>query len=352
MLLGLRGVGKTVLLDRMRSEAESDGAIAVRIEAPENRSLPAILAPELRLALIRLSRGERVRSLAKRAIRALAGFVKALKLKYEDIELGLDLETEEGLADSGDLVHDLQALFNATGEAARAAETVLVIYADELQYVAERELAALITALHRVSQEQLPVLLLAAGLPQLRGRLGSARSYAERMFTFESVGPLSREDAAAAIRLPLDRKGVQIATDALDLLLDVTQRYPYFLQEWGSHSWDVAQQSPISLSDVRVASEAAVAALDASFFRVRLDRLAPAERRYLRAMAELGPGPHRSGAVAAALGKEVTKLGLVRGNLIAKGMVWSPGYGETAFTVPLFDEFLRRQMPGTDWLTP
>lgn len=349
LMVGLHGVGKTVLLDRMRDDAEAGGLHTIRVEAPESRSLPAILAPQLRLALIRLSRNEQAKELASRALRGLAGFAKALKIRYQDIEVGLDLEPEPGLADNGDLEHDLQALLEAVGAAARKAGTALVLFIDELQYVAEEQLAALITALHRCAQGKLPVVLVGAGLPQLRGQMGRAKSYAERLFDFPEIGPLIDEAARSAIEKPANAQGVAIDADALDGIVVQTRGYPYFLQEWGKHAWDVASQSPITHADVDTASRAVVAALDESFFRVRLDRLTPTEKRYLRAMAELGPGPHRSGDIADILGKKVTALGPTRNQLIAKGMVWSPSHGDTAFTVPLFDEFMRRIMPGDDW---
>lgn len=349
LMVGLRGVGKTVLLDQMRREAEQSGIHTLRVETPEDRSLPAMLAPELRQSLLRLSRNDRARDRAQRALRALAGFAKAMKVKYRDIEVGLDFDPEPGLADNGDLEHDLQALLEAAGAAAQEGETALTLFIDELQYVGEDELASLITALHRTAQQQLPVVLVGAGLPQLRGRTGRAKSYAERLFDFPEVGPLDPPAAKQAIYKPAQDHGVEITADALDRIVTETHGYPYFVQEWGKHSWDAAEAFPITEEDVAAASQTAIAALDESFFRVRFDRLTPAEKRYLRGMAELGPGPHRSGDIAQALGRQVTSLGPVRGQLISKGMIWSPYHGDTAFTVPLFDEFMRRIMPGNDW---
>ncbi len=349
LMVGLRGVGKTVLLDRIREDAEAAGLHTLFVEAPESRSLPAILAPRLRQALLKLSRHDRARDLAQRALRGLAGFVTALKVKYRDIEVGLDVDPEPGLADNGDLEQDLADLLLAAGTAAKEAGTALSLFVDELQYVEEDELAALITALHRAAQRQSPVTVVGAGLPQLRARTGSAKSYAERLFDFPEVGPLAQEAARRAIEKPARAEGVTIAADALDRILEQTLCYPYFLQEWGKHAWDAAEGSPIGLGDVERASETATAALDESFFRVRFDRLTPSERRYLRAMAELGPGPHRSGDVARILRRRVTSLGPTRNQLIAKGMVWSPSHGDTGFTVPLFDQFMRRIMPGGDW---
>ncbi len=349
LMVGLRGVGKTVLLDRMRDDAEASGIQTIRVEAPESRSLPAILAPQLRQALLRLSRNAAAKELAQRALRGLAGFAKALKLKYQDIEVGFDFEPEPGLADNGDLEHDLQALLEVAGAAAKKAGTVLAIFIDELQYVEEEELAALITALHRTAQRSLPVVLVGAGLPQLPGRMGRAKSYAERLFNFPQIGPLSPEAARIAIAKPALDQGAKVNDDALQRIVQETHGYPYFLQEWGKHAWDAAVASPITLRDVEQASQSAIAALDESFFRVRFDRLTPLEKKYLRAMAELGPGPHRSGDIADQLKREVTSLGPTRSQLIAKGMIWSPSHGDTAFTVPLFDEFMRRIMPGNDW---
>lgn len=349
LMVGLRGVGKTVLLDRMREEAEGTDLHALFVEAPEGRSLPALLAPRLRQVLLRLSRHAKARDLAQRALRGLAGFAKALKVKYQDIEVGLDLAPEPGLADNGDLSQDLTELLLAAGTAAKEAGTVLAVFIDELQYVDEGELAALITALHRVTQRQSPVVLVGAGLPQLRARTGRARSYAERLFDFPEVGPLGQEAAREAIEKPAQAEGVTVDESALRHIVETTRGYPYFLQEWGKHAWDAADTSPIDLADVERATQAATAALDDSFFRVRFDRLTPSERRYLRAMAELGTGPHRSGDIADVLGKPVTSLGPTRSQLITKGMVWSPGHGDTDFTVPLFDQFMRRIMPDADW---
>jgi hypothetical protein len=349
MLVGLRGVGKTVLLDRVREEAEGAGIHTVRIEAPEGRSLPALIAPQLRQALLRLSQIEAAKDYAVRGLRALAGFASKLKINFGDIEVGIDYEPEPGLADNGDLEHDLQALFEQVGLAAKAAGTALAIFIDELQYVEEPQLAVLITAMHRTEQRRLPVVLVGAGLPQLRGRMGNAKSYAERLFNFPAVGPLPPDAASLAIEKPLADEGVTITRDALDRILQVTQGYAYFLQEWASHTWLAATASPIGIEAVRIASITAVAALDESFFRVRFDRLTPKEKKYLRAMADLGPGPHRSGDIAECFDADVSALAPTRSSLIRKGMVWSPNHGDTAFTVPMFDDFMKRAMPGDDW---
>jgi hypothetical protein len=345
MLIGLRGVGKTVLLNRLHINAEAQGFATIMLEAPEKRSLPALLAPSVRAALLKLDRMAAGGDLAKRAMRSLGGFVQAMKLKYGDIEFGVDLGLEPGVADSGDLDADLISLLQVVGEAARERKTVLALFIDELQYVPEEQLAALITALHRCAQLQLPVTLVGAGLPQLIGQMGRAKSYAERLFEFTPVGPLPDDAARQAIAAPALRSGVQFSEAALVEILRQTQGYPYFLQEWGKHSWTCASQSPIELADVQAATAQALAELDASFFRVRLDRLAPSEKNYLRAMAELGPGPHRSGDISKLLGREVQTVAPTRAKLIEKGMVYSPSHGDTGFTVPLFDAFMRRVIP-------
>ena len=341
---GLRGVGKTVLLTSVWNRAEDDGMVIVPLETPEGRSLPGVLVPALRTSLLKLDRLKRATEGVTRALRALAGFAK-LKVKYADLEIGLDIEHEAGLADSGDLDADLADLLVAVGEAARERKTAVVLAIDELQYVPEVQLASLIAALHRAAQRQVPITMVGAGLPQLLGQMGEAKSYAERLFEFVPVGALDPIAAADAIRAPVEREGEHITDEALNVIIEDTQGYPYFLQEWGKHSWSLAARSPITANDVTAARDVALAELDGGFFRVRFDRLTPKEKRYLRAMAELGAGPHRSGDIATVAGSAVTSLAPVRNSLIAKGMLYSPAHGDTAFTVPLFDAFMKRAMP-------
>lgn len=341
---GLRGVGKTVLLHRIATQAEADEMTAVFIESPEGRSLPSVLGPALRTALIRMSRKEAAKAALKRAGAALASFVKAAKVKYQDIELSIDLDAEVGLADSGDLEADLTELLVCLGESAATQQTALVLIIDELQYVPEEQLAALITALHRASQKQLPITLVAAGLPQLLGQMGRAKSYAERLFEFVPIGALDPESARRALCVPAEQEGAGFTDDAIDEIITRTEGYPYFLQEWGKHAWAEADAAPIDLEDATRATEVALAELDASFFRVRYDRLTPSEKRYMRAMAELGPGPHRSSDIGDVLQKSVNSVAPVRAKLILKGMIYSPAHGDTAFTVPLFDGFMKRSM--------
>lgn len=345
VLYGLRGVGKTVLLNRFRLDAEANGFESIQIEAPESRSLPAILGPAARATLIRLSQREAAKALAERALSSLAGFIKGMKLKYGDIEMGLDIAPTAGLADSGDLDVDLTALIRSVGEAAKAGQTAVVVYIDELQYISEDQLGSLITALHAASQMQLPITMMAAGLPQLLGQMGRAKSYAERLFSFARIDRLERSAAIDALCIPARKEGAELSEGAIEEILEQTLGYPYFLQEWGKHSWNVADTSPIEPEDAAKATVNALAELDASFFRVRFDRLTPAEKNYVRAMAELGEGPHRSGDIADALGRKVTSVAPIRNSLITKGMLYAPSHGDTAFTVPLFDGFLKRTMP-------
>ena len=341
---GLRGVGKTVLLTEIKLGAMERGIIPVIIEAPEDRSLPSILIPALRSALLRVSRKEAVKAKMSSALRALGSFAKAFKVKYSDVEFSVDMASEAGVADSGDLEGDLTDLLMAVGEAAKEADTAVVLFIDELQYIPEEQLAALISALHRTSQSQLPVTLVAAGLPQLVGQTGRAKSYAERLFEFVPVDKLEPPAAKDALCKPAEREGVSFTHGAVAEILKQTQGYPYFLQEWGKHVWDIAETSPIDEAVAKAATESALSELDQSFFRVRLDRLTPTEKLYLRAMAELGPGPHRSGDIADKLHKIVSAVAPVRNKLIAKGMIYSPSHGDTAFTVPLFDGYMRRTM--------
>jgi hypothetical protein len=345
ILYGLRGVGKTVLLNQIRLDAEARGFATVPIEAPEDRSLPGILAPVIRSTLIHLSRAKALRASVGRALKVLGSFVNALKLKYGDLEFATDFGSQQGVADSGDLELDLTDLLSEIGRVVAQNHTALLLAIDELQYLPEQQLAALISALHRISQLQLPVTMIAAGLPQLVGKSGRAKSYAERLFEFTQIDRLDAKAAKDALCKPAEHLNVRFTSGAIEEIIRQTKGYPYFLQEWGKHSWAIAAASPIDEGDAQAATGAALVELDASFFRVRFDRLTPAEKRYLRAMAELGEGPHRSGDIAGKLKKEVTTIAPVRSSLINKGMIYSPAHGDTAFTVPLFDGFMKRTVP-------
>ncbi|MEZ4704485.1 MAG: ATP-binding protein [Bdellovibrionota bacterium] len=345
LMVGLRGVGKTVLLNHLSLKAEEQNFAVISIETPEKRSLPSLLIPSIRSALLKLDRVLSTTEHGKKALRVLGGFVNAMKLKYKDIEFGLDLGSEPGIADSGDLENDLIDLFIEIGSVAKQKNTALVLFIDEIQYIKEQEFEALILALHKCTQQQLPLTLVGAGLPQLVGQAGKAKSYAERLFEYPHIGALPSEEAKKALVNPAKNNNVDFDEEALNEILRQTEGYPYFLQEWGKHSWNVAKQSPITKADVTSATELAVSELDMSFFRVRFDRLTPSEKRYLRAMAELGSGPHRSGDIAQLLNKEVNAVAPIRAKLISKGMIYSPDHGDNNFTVPLFDQYMKRVMP-------
>jgi AAA ATPase domain len=344
MPIGLRGVGKTVLLNRFVEEARALGAQAVLIEAPEDGNLRQLLAKEARRVLLQLDRAGAVSQAVKRALRVFKSF--SIKISPDgSFSAGIDLDPEIGTADSGILADDVTDLFAALGEAARDRGVALVIAIDEVQYLSADELGALITAVHRTTQLQLPVVLVGAGLPQLPGLAGNARSYAERLFTFPEIGPLAAAEARFAITRPAEDQGVTVDLDAADAIIANTHGYPYFLQEWAYETWNLAEGSTIRATDVARAAPLVNQKLDGNFFRVRFDRLTPTEKKYLRVMAKLGPGPHRSGEIAREYGAKVESVGPLRSGLIKKGMIYSPSHGDTAFTVPLFDEFLKRAIP-------
>ena len=344
-MVGLRGVGKTVLLNRVREIAQTQCYQAVMIEAHENKSLPQLLLPQLRQTLFALDRMQDVSQKVKRGLRVLRSFIGAVKVKVGDAEFGLDIDAETGAADSGDLEADLAELFVAVGEAAADRSTAVAIIIDELQYLTEVEMSALIMAIHRVAQRGLPLVLISAGLPQLVGLAGKSKSYAERLFTYPEVGALSMEDAAQALQGPVTSQGISFTPEALVEVHRVTQGYPYFLQEWGYQSWNLAAHSPIDLALIQQTTVSSTERLDSSFFRVRFDRLTPREKDYLCALAEMGTGNQRSGGVAERLGVRVQTIAPLRSSLIKKGMIYSPAHGDTAFTVPLFDQFMLRTMP-------
>ncbi len=348
MLVGLRGVGKTVLLGEIQRLAEDAGYRVAFIEAVERRQkklLVELLIPALRRILFDLDRGEQISQKAKKALRVFKSFLGSLKLRSGDLEFYINVDPETGEADSGDLEADLSALFVAIGEAAKERKTAVSIIIDELQYLDEKELSAMIMAVHRVSQRSLPLILIGAGLPQLRAKAGNSKSYAERLFSYPEVGALRKQDADIALQEPVKQLGVTFSPEALDEIYLKTKGYPYFIQEWGKHAWNVAATSPISKDDVLKANTIAITSLDESFFRVRFDRLTPSEKKYVRALAELGTEPQRSGDIAKLLHKPVERVGPLRGQLIGKGMIYSPAHGDTAFTVPMFEEFLMREIP-------
>lgn len=340
ILLGLRGTGKTVLLNKIEQIADEAGFLTSFIEAPETQTLAQLLFPKVYQVLRKLSVYEASRKAAQDGFKALRNFAAIFKVTIGDVTL--QAEPEPGIADSGNLEFDLIDLFLRVGEAAKAAGKGWALLIDELQYLNEKELGAIIVAVHRLNQRGLPVIFFGAGLPQIAALAGDAKSYAERLFDYPPVGALDKQAAELAIRQPIEQEGESINTDALDEIVKKTEGYPYFLQEWGFQSWNAADASPISNKDVEAASESALRRLDDGFFRVRLDRLTPKEREYVLAMAKLGKGPYRSGDVAEQLGEKIQTLGPRRAQIIRKGMIYSPGHGDIDFTVPMFDDFLRR----------
>jgi hypothetical protein len=340
MLLGLRGVGKTVLLNRIEEIAETHGHVTSFIEAPENKRFAELLYPKAHQAIRQLSLVEAAKAKAYSAMRALRAFASVFNISVGDFSISVD--PEPGVADSGNLEFDLTDLFLRIGETAKAAGKAWSLFVDEIQYLTEPELAAVIVSMHRVNQKSLPVLLFGAGLPQVAALSGDAKSYAERLFKYPAVGPLASEAASDAIVQPIENEGETIEADAVSLIVEKTQGYPYFLQEWGYQTWNAARQSPIEAEDVSSGSQAALGRLDEGFFKVRFDRLTPKERDYVVAMASLGTGPYRSSDVADALGENVQSLGPRRAQIIKKGMIYSPSHGDIAFTVPMFEEYLKR----------
>ena len=342
LLTGLRGVGKTVLLNEIERMARTSGYQTVLIEAHEEKPLGELIYPALRSLLFELDRLAGAGDKVKRGLAVLRAFIGSIKLTVGDVALGLDIDPAPGTADSGDIEIDLPNLFQAIAEAAQERQTAVAILIDEIQYLSQKELGALIMAMHRMQQKQLPLVLLAAGLPVLPGMAGESKSYAERLFSFPDIGALSAADAARALREPASGMGVQFEDKALDEVFRLTHGYPYFVQEWAYQAWNQAASSPITLDVVRQTTPAVIARLDKNFFRVRFDRLTPSEKNFLRAMAHLGPGSHRTGDIAVALGTTVSGIGPVRAKLIRKGMIYSPAHGDMAFTVPLFDAFMNR----------
>ncbi len=345
LLTGLRGVGKTVLLNEIERIAKAEGYRTILIEAHENKALGPLIAPYMRTALYELDRVRGVGDKVKRGLAVLRSFMTSLKVEVGDVTFGLDIDPEKGTADSGDIEIDLPSLFVALGEAAEERNTAVAVFIDEVQYFTQKELGALIMAMHKLQQNQLPLILVGAGLPILPGLAGESKSYAERLFSFPDIGALSELDAAKALREPALAAHVVFEEPALAEVFRLTKGYPYFLQEWGYQSWNFAIQSPITIATVEEATKRVIPRLDQNFFRVRFDRLIPSEKNFLRATAGLGPGPQRTGDIADALDVKISSLGPVRAKLIKKGMIYSPAHGDIAFTVPLFDEFMVRAMP-------
>jgi len=348
LLTGLRGTGKTVLLNEICRMAEAAAYRSILIEAHEGKPIGPLLAPHLRTLLYDFSRLAGAGRQVRRAFSVLRSFLGTIKVEYQDLTLSLDVDPEVGSADSGDIEIDLPNLFVAVAEAAQDRGVAVALLIDEVQYFSSKELGALIMAMHKMQQRQLPLVLIGAGLPILPGLAGESKSYAERLFAFPDIGALSQPDSAKALQDPARAAGAAYTEDALAEIYRVTIGYPYFVQEWGYQTWNQSPTTEIPIEVVSAATPVAIARLDQNFFRVRFDRLTPSEKRFLRAMADLGAEPQRVGAIATRLGVQVNSIGPVRAKLIAKGMIYSPAHGDLAFTVPLFDQFMRRTMPTLD----
>ena len=345
LLTGLRGVGKTVLLNEMARMAERADYQTIFIEAHENKALAASLAPPLRELLYKLDRMEGAKENVRRGLAVLKSFLGALTMRYDELRFSLDVEPEKGSADSGDLEIDLPTLITVIAQAAQAKEAAVAILIDEIQYFDQTELSALIMAMHSLQQRQLPLILVGGGLPVLPRLAGESKSYAERLFHFPLIGALSEEDAKRALKDPVKEEGASFDEDAVDEIVRMTEGYPYFVQEWGYQAWNQAETSPITFEVIERVTRISKKRLDDNFFRVRFDRLTDSEKIFLRAMSEIEHGPIRTGEIAAVLGVKVTSLGPRRASLMKKGMIYSPVHGELAFTVPLFGDFMRRAIP-------
>lgn len=346
IITGLRGVGKTVLLGEFREKAEGRkwATIEIEVSKHDNDDFRRQLAREFRKALLAISPKARWGNRARSA----ASVLKSFTLKVDPdgrISAGLDCEPAEGSADSGDLTADLTDLLVALGQAAEDHKTGVVLLLDEVQFLHREQLEAIVAALHKTVQRALPITMVGAGLPQIAELAGEAKSYAERLFKFPSIGVLDQADALEALSEPASDEGATFNADALDLASDITGRYPYFLQELGYAVWTVADDGVITRNDVVVAKAIYEDKLDSSFFKVRLDRATELETAYLRAMADLGPEPQLAGDVARLLNRTSEQCGPTRSGLIEKGLLYTPSHGYAAFTVPHFDQFMRRSVP-------
>lgn len=343
LITGLRGVGKTVLLTTFEDVALGRGWFPALSEIRHDTELRVLMARMSRRVLLTMSRAERVKDRARRAL----GVLKAFTLKTpEGFELSIDVDALTGTADSGDLEEDLSELLVELGQAAKEAGSGVIFLLDEIQFLDQRSLESLISALHRVAQRELPLALVGGGLPSIPRLAGEAKSYAERLFTFPRIGSLTEAAASDALVLPAREEGVEYERAAVDRIVELSEAYPYFLQEYGRHVWQLAAESPISTGDVERAHPNVQADLDEGFFTVRFERATAAERRYMAAIAALGDGPQESGQVARRLGfADTAKTSVIRSNLIDKGLIFSPEYGLVDFTVPHFAEFMRRNFP-------
>lgn len=346
IITGLRGVGKTVLLGQFRTKALRRDWVVVEFEVSKNdeRHFRGAMASKLRTALFELSPKARWTDRLKHTASVLRSFTLSVDPSGA-LSAGLDVDAAEGFADHENLALDLTDVFVALGEAAQERSRGVVLLFDEVQFLSRQQLEAVIEALHKMVQRKLPVTLVGAGLPQIAELAGDAKSYAERLFKFPEIGNFGEEDARAALTKPAADEGIGYDEDALAEALKVTGGYPYFLQELGYAVWTVADGPVITREDIVTAIPGYEAKLDASFFRVRLDRATETQRAYLRAMAGLGSAPQKASDVADAMGRTSQNLGPTRAELINMGLLYTPEHGYAAFTVPHFDKFLIRAIP-------
>jgi hypothetical protein len=344
MITGLRGVGKTVLLGALEERARGRGWTTIEAEITKNVQFGVRMAQLARRALLQVAPRARWKDRGKRAAAVLTSFQLTVSAQGE-LTFGLDVDAAEGLADSGSLGEDLTDVLVALGEAAQEQNRGVVFLFDEVQFLSLAELEALIAALHKTVQRQLPITLVGAGLPQLPRLAGEAKSYAERLFQFPMIGKLNADEAARALSEPAAALGVEFTDDAVIAIVEYTEGYPYFLQEYGKLVWEHAEASPVTIQDVYETQEAVEAKLDSSFFRVRTDRVTDLELHYMRAMAELGFEPQAAKDVARLMDRRSEQLGPTRSRLIEKGLLYTPAHGLAAFTVPQFDRYMRRAHP-------
>ena len=344
LFIGLRGVGKTVLLNMIRNHAEDSGFKTILLEAHDNKTLAELLSSSIRNVLNQLDSYENASDKVKRGFRVFGSFLSSIKLTYNDVDIRMS--PEKGSADTGDLEFDLPNLLEALAEAAKDRGQGIAILIDEIQYLNTKELSALIMAVHKITQRQLPLVFIGAGLPQLPALAGNSKSYAERLFDYPSVGALSEEESRKALQEAVLKKNITFTEESIREIMNQTKGYPYFIQEWGYMAWNLANTSPIDVDVVNMATKECIKKLDNSFFKVRFERLTPKEKEYLYALAQMGEGQHRSGDIASKLGVKTQRVATIRDSLMKKGMIYSPSYGDTEFTVPLFDEFMKRAMRG------
>lgn len=339
MLYGLRGVGKTVLLNKFSNIAEAEEYIVEQIEMSENDDFKKVIANYFRKVLLKVNKIENAKAMLKRAL----GVLKAFSVSLPDgPEIKIDVDAITGEGDSGDFETDLTDLFSNIGQAAREENKCICILIDETQYLKEKDMAALIASCHKVSQKELPIVVICAGLPSIAALSGDAKSYAERLFEFIPITYLENPEDRKAIIEPARSLDVEYEEDAIVESLKISKGYPYFIQEIGKHTWDVAEASPITKDNVVNAKAATLKQLDNSFFKVRLDRATGAEKKFMYAMSALGQGPYLMSDVARKIGNKQSSISPIRATLIGKGFIYTPEFGKIEFTVPLFDDFLRR----------